>query len=127
MLEMKTQLKKEQEEKRRENLKKAAEIQKSKQDLLEKLIEEQKKIIMKLEEKKATIKADEKATMMSLLKSLGSSIEKAKEDVKQAMQLTQGKRDVSLLVQAFSFDNHRLFICLVIVLSFFFSFLEVQN
>lgn len=66
-------------------MKKCKEIQKSKQDLLEKLIEEQKTVIAKIEAKKGAMKAEEKAGLMALLKSLGASIEAAKENVKKAM------------------------------------------
>ena len=85
MLEAKAQIKKEAEEKRKDHVKKVAEIQKSKTDLLEKLIEEQKKLILKIEEKKGTMKPEEKAMLMGLLKSVTASVDKAREDVKKAM------------------------------------------
>ena len=57
-------------------------LRESKQQLLQKLIDEQKKLILKLEAKKGCLKAEEKTAMMTLLKSLTSSIEKTKEDIK---------------------------------------------
>ena len=92
MLESKAQIQKEAQEKRKDHLKKMSEIQKSKQDLLQKLMEEQKKLIMKIETKKSTMKAEEKATMMNLLKSVTASVDKAKEEVKKAMQLSSVKK-----------------------------------
>eukprot|EP00095_Tigriopus_kingsejongensis_P000423 maker-scaffold171_size289870-snap-gene-1.32 protein:Tk00423 transcript:maker-scaffold171_size289870-snap-gene-1.32-mRNA-1 annotation:"rna-binding protein 26" len=87
MLEIKSRLKREQEERQQENLKKVTQIQKSKQDLLEKLIGEQKTVIETIESRKGSLKPEEKASMMTVLKKLSSSIEKAREDVKQAMQI----------------------------------------
>jgi len=68
-----------------ERAKKVAEVLKAKQELLGKLIEEQKKLIVKMEEKKASMSAQERASIMTLLKGLSSSIEAAREDVKKAM------------------------------------------
>merc|ERR1711971_898330 len=68
--------------KKTEAIKMTDELRTCKQDLLEKLIEEQKKIILKMEEKKGTMSAEEKTSMMALLKSLSTSIEKTKEDIK---------------------------------------------
>ena len=62
---------------------------------LDKLIEEQKKLLTRLEEKKATMKPEERAEMMNLLKSLTSSIEKAKEDLKRIVQTTVKRRSIS--------------------------------
>ena len=82
VLEMKAKLRKEADVKKVEAVKKTEELRKSKQLLLEKLIDEQKKLILKMEEKKGCLKAEEKTAMMTLLKSLTSSIEKTKEDIK---------------------------------------------
>ena len=82
VLEMKAKLRKEADVKKVEAVKKTEELRNSKQQLLEKLIDEQKKLILKLEEKKGCFKAEEKTAMMTLLKSLTSSIEKTKEDIK---------------------------------------------
>ncbi len=86
MLEAKAQLKKEAEEKRAEQLKKVTELQKNKQELLEKLIDQQKKLILKVEEAK---KPEEKTALMKLVKSVSASIEKAKEEVKKAVAAQQ--------------------------------------
>jgi RNA-binding protein 26 len=83
MLEATSQLIKEADVKRMESVKKSSEIAKSKQDLLEKYIEEQKRIITLMEERKATIKPEEKSAMMGMLKMLTQKIEVAKEEVKQ--------------------------------------------
>jgi len=82
VLELKAKLKKEADVKKTEAIKMTDELRTCKLELLEKLIEEQKKIILKMEEKKGTMSAEEKASMMSLLKSLSTSIEKTKEDIK---------------------------------------------
>ena len=99
MLEAKNQLKKEAEEKRQAQLKKVSEIQKQKSDLLGKLIEEQKKLILIMDEKKGTLKPEERSEMIGMLKSLSAKIDKTKEDIKAAMQVTavkKGPADVSL-------------------------------
>ena len=104
MLGAKVQMKKEAEAKRIEQAKKSTEIAKSKQvilrlliwfensyvnknfilqSLLEKYIEEQKKIIILMEERKETMTAAEKTSMMDMLKLLSSKIETAKEEVQQ--------------------------------------------
>ena len=62
---------------------------------LDKLIDEQKKLLTRLEERKATMKAEEKAEMMTLLKSLTVSIEKAKEDLKKLVQTSVKRRSIS--------------------------------
>jgi hypothetical protein len=62
---------------------------------LDKLIEEQKKLLNRLEEKKGTMKAEEKSQIMALIKSLTTSIEKAKDDVQQLVKATAKRRSVS--------------------------------
>ena len=57
------------------------------QSLLEKYIEEQKKIIILMEERKETMTAAEKTSMMDMLKLLSSKIETAKEEVQQVCGL----------------------------------------
>jgi hypothetical protein len=74
------------EEERQANVKKAQEVLKAKQDLLGKLIEEQKKLITRIEEKKATMSATEKSSLMGLLKSITASIETARTDMKKAVE-----------------------------------------
>lgn len=97
LLETKAQVKKEAEEKRKDQIKKKNEILKSKQELLAKLMEEQKKIITKIEEKKNTMKPEEKSALMSLLKSVSSSVDKARQEVKSAMaQVTVKKSPVDV-------------------------------
>ena len=62
---------------------------------LDKLIEEQKKLLTRLEEKKGTMKAEEKSQIMALIKSLTTSIEKAKDDLQQLVKATAKRRSVS--------------------------------
>ena len=62
------------------------------QSLLEKYIEEQKKIIILMEERKETMTAAEKTSMMDMLKLLSSKIETAKEEVRQAVALATKPR-----------------------------------
>ncbi len=90
VLEAKAQLKKEAEAKRAEQVKMAQELQRSKQDLLEKLIEEQKKLILKVEE----AKPEEKAGLMRLVKSLSDSIDKAREEIKKVVVAAAGAAQV---------------------------------
>ena len=94
-------MKKEAEEKRSEAVEKIKEIQKSKTQLLEKLIDQQKLLISKLEKGKATMKPEEKSEIMKMLKSLTNSIEQAREDVKRAIQTPFVKKtsDVSTIVK----------------------------
>ena len=99
VLELKAKLRKEADVKKVEAVKKTEELRKSKQQLLEKLIEEQKNLILKMEGKKGLLKAEEKSAMMTLLKSLTSSIEKTKEDIKalisQQSVAGQARKNVS--------------------------------
>jgi hypothetical protein len=48
-----------------------------------------------LDEKKATMKPEEKSQIMTLIKSLTISIEKAKEDLLKLVQTTSKRRSVS--------------------------------
>ncbi|XP_059079466.1 zinc finger protein swm-like [Tigriopus californicus] len=100
MLEQKTRLKREQEEKQKENYKKVIELHKSKQDLLQKLINEQKNVIETIESKKGSLKPEEKASMMAVVKQLSASIEKAREDVKQMMQVVSPRKGPGELQKA---------------------------
>lgn len=100
MLEQKTRLKREQEEKQKENYKKVIELHKSKQDLLQKLINEQKNVIETIESKKGSLKPEEKASMMVVVKQLSASIEKAREDVKQMMQMVSPRKGPGELQKA---------------------------
>ncbi len=92
MLEAKAQMKKEVEEKKKEQTRKMSDIQKSKHDLLDKLIDEQKKIITKLEEGKGSMKIEERASLMTLFKSISDSIKTAKEDLQLAIHVTVAKK-----------------------------------
>jgi len=101
VLELKAKIQKDAVSKKTEAIKMTDGLRKSKQELLEKLIEEQKKIILKMEEKKGTLNAEEKTSMMALLKSLSTSIEKTKEDIKLLLsqQSNQNTRKSFLDVQ----------------------------
>ncbi len=81
-------------EKRLDSARKAADLQRSKQELLEKLIEEQKTVIAKMEARKGSLRPEERTAMLALLKSIGASIDKAKEEIKQALE-KKGSTDVS--------------------------------
>ena len=79
---------------------KLKELSKSKQELLEKQMAEQKKLISKIEEKKGTMKAEERTAIMSLIKTLADSISKTKEDLQKLVQTSNKGRsasDVSIL------------------------------
>merc|ERR1719219_2613340 len=101
VLELKAKIQKDAVVKKTEAIKMTDGLRKSKQELLEKLIEEQKKIILKMEEKKGNLNAEEKTSMMALLKSLSTSIEKTKEDIKLLLsqQSNQNTRKSFLDVQ----------------------------
>jgi hypothetical protein len=74
---------------------------------LDKLIEEQKNLLTRLEEKKSTLKPEEKSQMIALIKSLTTSIEKAKEDLQKLMQTSVKRRsvsDVSCHFEMYSFN-----------------------
>jgi uncharacterized protein YegL len=62
---------------------------------LDKLIDEQKKLLTRLEEKKATMKAEEKSQIMAMIKSMTASIEAANEDLKKLVQSSTKRRSVS--------------------------------
>ena len=93
VLEITMKKKKEAENKKAEVLKKSDELRKSKQELLDKLIDQQKKLIQKMEEKK--LKADEKTQMISLVKSIQTSITKTKEDLKQIISQQNTRKSFS--------------------------------
>ena len=58
------------------------------QDLLDGLIEQQKALIVKLEKGKGSIKPEEKAKIMKLLKELSASIDRTKEDIKTSLSVS---------------------------------------
>ena len=101
VLEMKAKMKKEATMKKMDAIKKTDELRKSKQELLDKLIDEQKKLILKYSK---AVKAEEKTSMMSLIKSLSTQIDKTKEDIKVLLS-QQNVRKSFLDVQTFSFYN----------------------
>ena len=53
--------------------------------MLDGLIEQQKALIVKLEKGKGSIKTEEKAKIMKLLKELSASIDRTKEDIKTSL------------------------------------------
>ena len=58
------------------------------EDLLDGLIEQQKALIVKLEKGRGTIKPEEKAKIMKLLKELSSSIDRTREDIKTSLNVS---------------------------------------
>lgn len=95
VMEAKAKIKRASDEKFSETRDKMAALRKGKQELLDKLIEEQKKLLARLEEKKGTMKPEEKSQIMALIKSLTTSIEKAKDDLQQLVKATAKRRSVS--------------------------------
>ena len=70
------------------------ELRKSKQELLDKQLAEQKKLIAKLEMKKENgeeMKAEEKSMIMKLIKSLSDSIMKTKDDLQKMIHASTNK------------------------------------
>merc|ERR1712142_399013 len=82
------------EEKRKYALVKQEELLKSKHDLLDGLIEQQKALIVKLEKGRGIIKAEEKSKIMKLLKDLSSSIDRTKEDIKTSLSVNRNAADI---------------------------------
>merc|ERR1719427_2453824 len=72
---------------------------KSKHDLLDGLIQQQKALIVKLEKGKGSIKPEEKAKIMKLLKELSSSIDRTKEDIKTSLNVSGLKNRTKLEIQ----------------------------
>merc|ERR1719508_708231 len=72
---------------------------KSKHDLLDGLIQQQKALIVKLEKGKGSIKPEEKAKIMKLLKELSSSIDRTKEDIKTSLNVSGLKTRTKLEIQ----------------------------
>ena len=67
---------------------------KSKQDLLDGLIEQQKMLISKLVKGRGGMKAEEKTKIMKLLKELTNSIDRARQDIKTSSNQTRGLSSV---------------------------------
>ena len=109
VLQAKLAMKKNMESRKIENMNKIKEISKGKQELLEKQMAEQKKLISMIEEKKESMKPEERAMVMGLIKNLADQISKTKEDL-QKLVLSSNKRsaaDVSFL----SLNFHQNTIC----------------
>lgn len=87
MMQTKAELLKKADQKRKEAMKQQEMLINSKQELLSKLIEQQKALIAKLEKSRATIKPEEKATIMGLIKELSASIDRTKDDLKTILTL----------------------------------------
>lgn len=79
MLAAKETLKKKQEEKRKEALKLTADLRKRKQELLDKQLTQQKKLIERLE--KGGVSGEQRESVMSTIKTLQESIEKIRKDL----------------------------------------------
>merc|ERR1719186_1556216 len=72
---------------------------KSKHDLLDGLIQQQKALIVKLEKGRGSVKPEEKAKIMKLLKELSSSIDRTKEDIKTSLNVSGLKNRTKLEIQ----------------------------
>lgn len=99
MLQTKNELLKKAEEKRKVVMAQQGGILKSKRDLLDGLIEQQKSLISKIENGKATMKQDEKTKVMRLLKELSTSIDKTKEDIRNMIAIAGLKKRSKTEVQ----------------------------
>jgi len=99
MLQTKNELLKKAEEKRKTVMAQQGGILKSKRDLLDGLIEQQKALISKIEKGKGTMKPDEKDKVMNLLKELSNSIDKTKEDIRNMISVSGLKKRTKAEVQ----------------------------
>ena len=92
-------MKKNAESRKQEAMSKIKELSRSKQELLEKQMAEQKKLISKIEEKKGTMRPEERSAIMSLIETLADSISKTKEDLQKLVQTSNRRSasDVSLV------------------------------
>merc|ERR1712050_628514 len=99
MLQTKHELIKQAEEKRKSAMVQQEGLLKSKHDLLDGLIEQQKALIVKLEKGKGSIKAEEKAKIMKLLKELSASIDRTKEDIKTSLSTSGLKHRTKTEIQ----------------------------
>merc|ERR1719508_346918 len=98
-LQTKHELLKKAEEQRKSAMVQQEGLLKSKHDLLDGLIEQQKALIVKLEKGKGSIKPEEKAKIMKLLKELSSSIDRTKEDIKTSLNVSGLKNRTKLEIQ----------------------------
>ena len=100
-------MKKAAQSKQTEAAKRMLDLRKGKQDLLDKQLTEQKKLIAKLESKKENgeeLKAEEKTMIMKLIKTLSESIMKTKDDLQKMIHASTNKlspSEVSILFEAF--------------------------
>lgn len=99
MLQTKHELIKQAEEKRKTAMVQQEGLLKSKHDLLDGLIEQQKALIVKLEKGKGSIKPEEKAKIMKLLKELSASIDRTKEDIKTSLSVSGLKNRTKTEIQ----------------------------
>ncbi|XP_032788701.2 RNA-binding protein 26 [Daphnia magna] len=81
ILAAKEALKKKQEEQKREATKLQVDLQRRKQELLDKQLQQQRVLIERLEKNKNTIKTDERAAVMQTVRNLQETIEKLKKDL----------------------------------------------
>ena len=95
VLESKFKMKKEAETKKAEVLKKSDVLIKSKHDLLDKLIDQQKQIIQKMEEKKSSLKPEEKTQFLNIVKDLQARINSTQEDLKQIISQQTTRKSFS--------------------------------
>ena len=107
ILEAKAQMKKAAQSKQTEAAKRMLDLRKGKQDLLDKQLAEQKKLIAKLESKKENgeeLKVEEKTMIMKLIKTLSESIMKTKDDLQKMIHASTNKlspSEVRILVDVF--------------------------
>ena len=84
--------------KQTEAAKRMIELRKGKQELLDKQLAEQKKLIAKIETKKENgeeMKPEEKATIMKLIKMLSDSIVKTKDELQKMIHSSTNKMSAS--------------------------------
>ena len=103
VLQAKLAMKKNMESRKIENMNKIKEISKGKQELLEKQMAEQKKLISMIEEKKESMKAEERAMVMGLIKNLADQISKTKEDLQRLVQSSNKRSAADVSFNSFNF------------------------
>lgn len=91
MLQTKADLLKKSEEMRKEATKQQENLIKSKQSLLDGLLEEQKKLIVRLEKGKGTLKPEDKKAIMDVIKDISNSIDRTKEEIKTSLTMSSVK------------------------------------
>ena len=93
-MEAKAHMKKAAQTKQTEAAKRMTELRKGKQDLLDKQLVEQKKLIAKIESKKENgeeMKPEEKLIIMKLIKTLSESILKTKDELQKMIHASTNK------------------------------------